>query len=99
MNELNAVIDALKAHRDVLATKGVVHASVFGSTARGQQTADSDVDILIDLDESRTINVFDYASIKDEIKQIVGGRVDVVTREGLKKALREQVEKEAVDVF
>jgi len=96
---LDNVIGALRVHEDALKAKGVVHAAVFGSTARGEDTKDSDVDILIDLDETRPINVFDYASIKDEIKNIVGGRVDVVTREGLKKALRERVEKEAVDAF
>ena len=99
MNELNAIIDALKAHKDALAAKGVLHAAVFGSTARGQRHDNSDVDILIDLDRTRPLNVFDYASIKDEIKAIVGGRADVVTREGLKKALRDRVEKEAVDAF
>ncbi len=96
---LNDVIGTLKTHKNALKEKGVMHAAVFGSTARGEDKEGSDIDILIDLDKSRPINVFDYASIKDEIKQIVGGRVDVVTREGLKEALRERVEKEAVDAF
>jgi predicted nucleotidyltransferase len=96
---LNDVLNTLKANEDVLRKRGVIHAAVFGSTASGMQTKGSDVDILIDLDESKPINVFDYAAIKDEIKAIVGGRADVVTREGLKKALRERVEQEAVDAF
>lgn len=96
---LNDVLNILKANEVALKNKGVMHVSVFGSTARGQQNENSDVDILIDLDQARPLNVFEYASIKDEIKRIVGGRADVVSREGLKKALRERVEREAVDAF
>ncbi len=96
---LNDVLNTLKAHESALKSKGVIHAAVFGSTARGEEGNNSDVDILIDLDKSRTITVFDYASIKDSIAELLNGRADVVTREGLKKALRERVEKEAVDAF
>lgn len=99
MNELNNVLNVLKENAPALKARGVLHARVFGSTVRGTQNENSDVDIVIDLDEKRPINVFDYAAIKEEIKAIVGGRVDVVIREGLKKALREQVESEAVDAF
>lgn len=99
MNELDTALQALQAQAELLKTRGVVHAAVFGSTARGSGASGSDIDILIDLDESRPLNVFDYAAIKDEIKAIVGGRADVVIREGLKKPIRKRVEKEAVDAF
>lgn len=99
MNELNSVLETLRAHKGELNRRGVVHASVFGSTARSMQTAQSDVDIVIDLDALRPLNVFDYAAIKDEIRAIVGGKVDVVLREGLKKTLRQRVESEAIDAF
>lgn len=99
MNELNTVLETLRAHSAALKSRGVVHASVFGSTARGERNARSDVDIVIDLDALRPLNVFDYAAIKDEIRTIVGGKVDVVVREGLKKPVRERVESEAVDAF
>lgn len=96
---LNDVLKTLKSNEAALKNKGVVHAAVFGSTVRGEEKSDSDVDILIDLDQSRQISVFDYAEIKNSIEQMFSKRVDVVTRAGLKKALRERVAKEAVDAF
>jgi len=101
MNELETVLSSLKGHRDALRARGVLHAAVFGSTARGTSNNASDVDIVIDLDEAKPINVFDYTSIKDEIKAIVGegSKVDVVIREGLKGAIRRRVESEAIDAF
>ena len=89
---LDEIVNTLKTHENALKSRGVLHASVFGSTARGTRTESSDIDIVIDLDTARPMNVFDYAAIKDEIKAIVGESADVVTREGLKKPLRERVE-------
>lgn len=100
MNELETVIDALRAHKGILNARGVVHAAVFGSTAREEQGIKSDIDVLLDLDETHKINVFDYVALKDQIKDILGGgRVDVVTRAGLKKSLKDRVEKESVNAF
>lgn len=96
---LNDVLNTLKSHEAALRNQGVVHAAVFGSTARGDAGTDSDVDIVIDLDKNKKITVFDYAAIKDSISDILKVRADVVIREGLKKGLRERVEKEAVEAF
>jgi predicted nucleotidyltransferase len=96
---LTDVLNTLKSHESALKQKGVIHAAVFGSTVRGEETDASDVDVLIDLDDSRPMTVFDYAAIKDMIGDLLGGRADVVTREGLKDALRQRVEQEAVDAF
>ncbi len=94
---LSDALHILQSHAQHLRAQGVVHAAVFGSTAR--DGAGNDVDVLIDLDETRSLNVFDYAAIKEEIGNLLGGRVDVVTREGLKKTLKAQVEREAVNAF
>lgn len=96
---LTDILNTLKSHEAALKNQGVVHAAVFGSAARGEAGENSDVDILIDLDKTRAISVFDYAAIKETISEILNGHADVVTREGLKKALRARVEKEAVDAF
>ncbi len=100
MNDLETVIEALRAHKSVLNARGVLHAAVFGSTARNEQSANSDIDVLLDLDEAKKINVFDYVALKDQIRDILGGgSVDVVTRQGLKKTLKDRVEKESVSAF
>ena len=100
MNELETVIDALRAHKSILNASGVLHVAVFGSTARKEQSADSDIDVLLDLDETQKINVFDYVALKEQIREILGGGcVDVVTRQGLKKTLKDRVEKESINAF
>jgi predicted nucleotidyltransferase len=48
---LDNVIDALRSHEGELRRFGVSHASVFGSVARGEARADSDVDVLVELDQ------------------------------------------------
>lgn len=96
---LDDILMSLKSNEAALKRRGVIHASVFGSFARGEQKNDSDIDILIDLDEGQKISIFDYAEIKDMISAMVDGRADIVTRGGLKQGLRERVEKEAIDAF
>ena len=99
MNKLDQILETLKKQADALKARGIAHASVFGSTARQDTHAQSDIDIVIDLDATKPINVFDYAAIKEEIAEMVGGNVDVVTWEGLKAPIRARVENEAVDAF
>jgi len=77
---------------------------VFGSVARGEASATSDVDILIDLDETQPLDLFDYANIKLFVARLFGmdsldGPIDVVNRKTLKPLLRDQVLKEAVNAF
>jgi uncharacterized protein len=75
---------------------GVRHVSLFGSTARGTQRSDSDVDLILDLDQRRRIDLLDYAGIVAEIQKLVPQRIDVALRSSLKSrvsrnALREEI--------
>lgn len=47
------IITRLKAHEAALKARGVAHAALFGSVARGEQRGDSDIDIMIELDPAR----------------------------------------------
>ena len=47
--------------------RGVAHAALFGSRARGDQRTESDTDILIEFDPTARVTVFDYAGLKDYI--------------------------------
>ena len=101
---LPEVLRVLRAHEAELRRRGVAHAAVFGSVARGEARAASDVDVLIDLDPDRPIGLFDYAEIKLYIAGLFGvdtldGPVDVVNRKTLKSGLREGILRDAVDAF
>lgn len=94
----------LKDHEPELRRRGVSHAAVFGSVARGDTHATSDVDILIDLDPKKPIGLFEYAAIKLYIAELFGadsldGPVDVVSRSNLKSRLRGNILQDAIHAF
>ena len=60
-SDLQSVLDILRAHEADLRRLGVAHAAVFGSVARGEARAESDIDVLVDLDENRPMGIFEYA--------------------------------------
>lgn len=67
----------------------VTELGIFGSYARGEQTETSDIDVLIDYREAPTL--FKLVELRDYLSQITGLPVDVVTKNGLKPRIREQV--------
>ena len=71
--------------------RGVSHAALFGSRARGEARPDSDIDIMIEFDPAARVTVFSYVGLKEYITGLFDGRVDVVCREGLKPYLRPAV--------
>ena len=78
------IIARLRENEAALRMRGVAHAALFGSRARGDQRPESDTDIMIELDPSVRITVFDYAGLKSFIAALFDGPVDVVNRDGLK---------------
>ncbi len=84
----NEIIATLRAHEGDLRQRGVLHVALFGSVARGEATAESDIDILLDLDPAVPIGLFAYAGLKRYIADLFSGPVDVVNREALKPPLR-----------
>jgi predicted nucleotidyltransferase len=101
---LNDALRLLKAHEAELRRRGVMHAAVFGSVARGQADPASDVDIVIELDPTRRLGLFEYAGLKLYIAGLFGvdslnGPVDVVSRKSLKETFRDSILRDAVHAF
>lgn len=93
------VIAVLVAHRADLQARGVRHAALFGSVARGEARPDSDLDILVELDPDARIDAFEYAGLKMFIEGLFSAPVDVVNRQALKSHLRPFVATDAVYAF
>jgi predicted nucleotidyltransferase len=93
------VIATLSSHEAELRRRGVCHAALFGSVARGEAGPRSDIDILIELDAHAPIGVFDYVAITQFLADLFPGRVDVANRGGLKRLVRSRVERDAVYAF
>jgi predicted nucleotidyltransferase len=96
---LDTVLDTLRAHESELRRLGVSHATVFGSVARGEAGADSDIDVLVELDQDRSLGIFEYARLKLYINELLDGPSDVVNRRTLKPLLRDSILRDAVHAF
>ncbi len=92
-------LDILRRYRADLQKRGVRHAALFGSTARGDRHAGSDIDIVIELDADTGLGVYDYVDLKAFIAGLFEGSVDVVNREGLKPHVRAAALSNAVYAF
>ena len=92
--------EALEQHR--AAIRGVVeahracNARVFGSVANGSDTAESDLDILVDPTPETTL--FDIGAIRHELRKLLGVPVDVLTPKALPDRFRDAVLAKAVPV-
>jgi hypothetical protein len=82
------IIARLRENEAALRARGVAHAALFGSRARGDQRPDSDTDIMVEFDPAARITIFDYAGLKRELAALFDGPVDVVNRAGLKPHVR-----------
>jgi hypothetical protein len=83
MNSSDA-IQILKRYEHALRERGVMHAALFGSLARGDHRSDSDIDIMVEIDPDVRMTVLDYVDLKDYIAELFDGPVDVVNRDALK---------------
>lgn len=88
----------LKSKReDILqlaAKHGAYNVRVFGSVARGEADAKSDVDFLVEMEPGRSL--FDLGGLLMELQDLLGCPVDIVTDKGLRHRIRERVLTEAV---
>jgi hypothetical protein len=97
--DLQYVLETLRSHESDLRRLGVSHAAVFGSVARGEAGAESDIDVLVDLDENRPMGIFEYARLKLYINELLDGPSDVVNRRTLKPLLRASILHDMVHAF
>lgn len=93
-----AVSELLQEKREeilrICARYGARNVRVFGSVARGQADAQSDIDFLVEMEPGRSL--FDLGGLQYELEQLLGCPVDIVTERGLKVRIRERVLREAV---
>ena len=84
--------------QEYFATQPVERAYLFGSCSRGEETKDSDVDILVKLDYSQPIGLR-YFSMINDLETKLGRTVDLVSEEGLMSFARPSVERDKLLVY
>ncbi len=75
-------------------TQPVLKAWLFGSFARGEQREDSDIDLLILPDKSQHFSLFTLSGIYEDLKELLGCEVDLITEGGLMPFARESVDRD-----
>jgi predicted nucleotidyltransferase len=98
MNRLDAIRE-LTNRADALKARGATSLFVFGSTARDQTRAESDLDLFIDYDPQRKFSLVDLSALKNFLEDELGLTVDLTTRDGLHPALRAEIERSAEQIF
>ncbi len=93
------IIAMLRKNEPTLRARGVSHAALFGSRARGDNRPDSDIDIMIEFDPAAHVTVFNYAGLKEYIASLFDAPVDVVNRDGLKPYVRPAATADAIYAF
>lgn len=72
---------------------------LFGSYARGESNSLSDIDILIDVQDSKKFNLFDIAEIKEKLQERFGLPVDVVMLKAISPDIKKRIEKEMILIY
>ena len=83
---------------DYFKTQPVLKAWIFGSFSRGEQTADSDIDILVVLDESQHVGM-KFFGMYEDLKALLGRNVDFVTDRSLASFARESVDRDKILIY
>lgn len=86
----------LAAHRDELRSMGVARLSLFGSVARDEAGADSDIDLLVEFAPGARIGIFEFLDVQEVLASLLGVEVDLATPASLHPRLREAILREAV---
>jgi predicted nucleotidyltransferase len=81
----------------ILKKHGIQKAAICGSFARGEESEDSDIDILVEVAED--LSLFDFVGIKLEIEKIVGREVDLIEYDTIKSAIKESLLEEEIAIL
>jgi len=91
-------MDILRRHRGELEHAGVRHLYLFGSVARNEAHAQSDVDLFFDYDKGQ-FGLFALLEVKELASTILGRKADIMTRDSVHPVFRPRIEAEAAQIF
>ena len=99
MKKIEEIKSALAAHKEELNQNySVKEIGVFGSYVRGEQKKQSDVDVLVEFDESSNLSLLDFIRLENYLSDVLGIKVDLVEKHTLKPRIGKHVLEEVVQV-
>ncbi len=98
MIKINENIEKIKEKiLPILKKHNIKKAGIFGSYVRGEQKKDSDIDILVEIQED--ISLIDFVGIKHEIEDAIGKKVDLVEYDTIKPMLKKDILKQEIAII
>jgi len=84
--------------REYFRTQPVLRAWLFGSFARGEETPDSDIDILVDLDYSKPVGL-EFVQMQLDLMELLRKPIDLVSSRGLSEYIKPYIDKDKVLLY
>jgi len=90
--DLEIIKEKIAQKKDFLReTYGVEEIGIFGSVARGDSSANSDIDIAIELNHKVPVGLFEFAGMQFYLEDLLGKKVDLVIKTGIKPIIRDKI--------
>jgi predicted nucleotidyltransferase len=93
------VVSILREHEPELKAAGIVHLRLFGSVARGDASPVSDIDLMADLDKTKSFTLVSVGRLETRLRDILGVRVDLSSADWMREPVRTRAIREAVLAF
>ncbi len=93
------VLTVLRAHEAELRRAGILRLSLFGSVARGDAEANSDIDLAAELDPEAGIGLFALGALERRLAELLGRKVDLLPEPVEKPRLRANIERDRRRAF
>jgi predicted nucleotidyltransferase len=94
-----AIVDRLNSNQPALKALGLARMSLFGSTARGQASAASDIDLAVTLDDSAQIDLFRFAAISEQVSRLLGTKVDLIVEPARNPRMQAEIDRDRLRVY
>ena len=93
------VIDRVRSHEAELRARGIARMALFGSVARADATANSDVDLVVELKDTTNFSLIAQASVRSALEEWLGVPTDVLIWEDLDQPFRDRIAADRVEIF